>query len=70
MSSSTGRGRRGHVEPKEVRLTQEKDRGLGHSLFRPDSEITLSPNQRFVILPGEKGHGWVLKVYDDAAVSS
>ncbi len=33
--------------------------------MRPTEEVTLGPNTRFVTLPGEKGKGWILRLYED-----
>jgi len=52
--------------PKEFLLSQEKDNRLGYSLFRLSESVTLNPDDRFVVLPGERGKGWKLVVVTDA----
>ncbi len=52
-----------------MRLTVERDNREGLNLFRIDGEnqtqeeISISASDRFVIMPGEKGKDWIIRVY-------
>jgi hypothetical protein len=52
-------------QSKEIKLEAEKDSRLGLTLMRPIEEILLTTSTRFVVMPGEKGRGWRLVVYDE-----
>lgn len=60
-----GRSSRRRPAPREIELGTERDNREGLTLMRPAEEVTLGPNTRFVCMPGEKGKGWVLKVFTD-----
>jgi hypothetical protein len=59
----------GGPEQTELDLTSEKDTKSGYTFMRPvkDQEVTLNDKTRFVVLPGERGHGWRLLVQTDPA---
>ncbi len=51
--------------PFDVNLEAQKDTRVGMNLFRPEGAIELGPNTRFVVIPGERGKGWRMRVYPD-----
>lgn len=53
-------------KPIEIDLEQERDNRESMGLFRPtDGSVTIDQNTRFAIVPGPKGKGWSLKVFQD-----
>ncbi len=66
MSQAPGSRRRTPPDPIEVPLSQEKSTRQGMTLFRVADETTIPVRASFVILPGPKGQGWMLKIFPDA----
>lgn len=62
---ATPKKRRRPPKPFEIALEAAKDNREGLTLMRPESEVTLTPATRFVLVPGDKGRGWMLRVYPD-----
>ncbi len=62
MTPSSSRRRK---PPQEFELEPEKNNRVGLVLMRSSKDIVITPNTPFVIIPGEKGEGWTLRVYED-----
>lgn len=60
--------------PKEnvtdTNLTTEKDNSKALLWMRVDETATISPEDKFVILPGPKGEGWILRIVSPIAPSN
>lgn len=58
---------RGRQKPvKEIKLEMEREHRQGLTLMRPAEPVSITLEQRFAVLPADKGHGWVLRIYDAA----
>ncbi len=55
--------------PKEVVLVEERESREQLNLFRPNEDVTITTSSRIVILPAERGKGWILRIYEDPVSS-
>lgn len=61
--------RAGKSEKEETfALELERDARLGLNVMRVSQSINLNEGDCIAVLPGDKGHGWQLKVYRTAPV--